>query len=187
MTQTNQHEEESIVLLRDVNGITVPDGEHTTFTKGQIVTLYQSRGNSFTIFSDAGQMARIDGTDADALGKETPVNDSITSATDAESVENNAWEAMRQVFDPEIPVNVVELGLIYFCKVDPISNGQHKVDIAMTLTAPGCGMGPVIQHDVERVVSELSGVDEVNVEVVFDPPWSQDMMSEVAKLELGML
>lgn len=187
MSMTNQHEQESIVLKRDVNGITVPDGLHTTFAEGEMVTLYQSRGNSFTIFSANGQMARIDGCDADALGKPVPENSRISTETDSESVEKNAWEAMRDVFDPEIPVNIVELGLVYYCVVEPLDEGEHRVKIAMTLTAPGCGMGPVIQYDVERVVSALPGVKEVNVEVVFDPPWSQDMMSEVAKLELGML
>jgi probable FeS assembly SUF system protein SufT len=94
---------------------------------------------------------------------------------------------MRTVFDPEIPVNIVELGLIYYCRVTPTIADQNRVDITMTLTAAGCGMGPVLQQDVQRVVSELPHVEEVHVEVVFDPPWSQDMISEVAKLELGML
>ncbi len=181
-----RHTDESVVLKRDVNGITIPDGSHITLSKDQIVTIYQSLGNNFTVFSDTGLMVRIAGADADALGREAGRNSRISSATDPESVENNAWEVMRSVFDPEIPVNIVELGLVYYCRVIPI-DGKNRVDVAMTLTAPGCGMGPVIQHDVERLIAELPGVDAVNVEVVFDPPWSQDMMSEVAKLELGML
>lgn len=183
----HRHTEESVVLKRDVSGITVPDGIRITLQKDQIVTIYQSLGNNYTIFSDTGRMVRIAGADADALGKESGSNTRISSATDAESVESNAWEVMRTVFDPEIPVNIVELGLVYYCRATPTGDGKNHVDVAMTLTAPGCGMGPVIQHDVERLISELPGVETVNVEIVLDPPWSQDMMSEVAKLELGML
>ncbi|MGH8553639.1 MAG: putative Fe-S cluster assembly protein SufT [Methylococcales bacterium] len=181
------HEVESVVLKRDVNGLTIPDGSPVALNKDQIVTIHQSLGNNYTIFSDTGRMIRIAGADADALGKEALQGSAVTSDTDPESVENNAWEVMRTVFDPEIPVNIVELGLVYYCRVSPTVSGKNRVDVAMTLTAPGCGMGPVIQHDVERLISELPGVEIVNVEVVFDPPWSQDMMSEVAKLELGML
>lgn len=182
-----QHNEESVVLIRDVNGITIPDGAHITLEKGQIVTIYQSLGSNYTVFSEAGRMLRIAGFDADALGKEATQTTTISSDTDAKTVEANAWEVMRTVFDPEIPVNIVELGLVYYCRVTPIDAGKNRVEVAMTLTAPGCGMGPVIQQDVERLIQELPGVERVNVEVVFDPPWSQDMMSEVAKLELGML
>jgi probable FeS assembly SUF system protein SufT len=183
----SRHTEENVVLKRDVNGITIPDGSHVVLNKDQMVTIYQSLGNNFTVFSDTGLMVRIAGLDADALGKESGQNTRLSSETDPESVENNAWEVMRTVFDPEIPVNIVDLGLVYYCRVSPIETGKNRVDVAMTLTAPGCGMGPVIQHDVERLISELPGVETVNVEVVFDPPWSQDMMSEIAKLELGML
>lgn len=181
------HEEESVVLKREVNGVTIPDGTHTILDKDQMVTIHQSLGNNYTVFSDSGLMVRISGADADALGKEPVQNFAPSTDTDPESVENSAWEVMRTVFDPEIPVNIVELGLVYYCRVTQTSPGNNRVEVAMTLTAPGCGMGPVIQHDVERLVSELPGVDQVDVEVVFDPPWSQDMMSEVAKLELGML
>ncbi len=181
------HEVESVVLKRDVNGLTIPDGSPFVLNKDQIVTIHQSLGNNYTVFSDTGRMIRIAGADADALGKEALQGAAVTCDTDPESVENNAWEVMRTVFDPEIPVNIVELGLVYYCRVSPAGPGKNRVDVAMTLTAPGCGMGPVIQHDVERLISELPGVEKVNVEVVFDPPWSQDRMSEVAKLELGML
>lgn len=181
------HEVESAVLQRDVNAVTIPDGEHMALTQGQIVTIHQSLGNNFTVVAESGHMARIDGTDADALGKDVPKSATIVEGTDPESIENNAWEVMRTVYDPEIPVNIVDLGLVYYCKVTPIGEQQNNVEITMTLTAPGCGMGPIIQGDVERLVKDLPGVQSVNVEVVLDPPWSQDMMSEVAKLELGML
>ncbi|MGR9107878.1 MAG: putative Fe-S cluster assembly protein SufT [Gammaproteobacteria bacterium] len=184
---TNRHTEESVVLKRDVNAITIPDGRHITLDQGAMLTIYQSLGSNFTVFTDSGLMLRIAGLDADALGKESNRTMAVSSDTDPESVENNAWEVMRTVFDPEIPVNIVELGLVYYCRVTPLESGNNQVDVAMTLTAPGCGMGPVIQHDVERLIGELPGVETVNVEVVFDPPWSRDMMSEVAKLELGML
>ena len=181
------HDVESVVLKRNVNGITIPDGSPVTLNKDQIVTIHQALGNNFTVFSDNGLMVRISGADSDALGKENARNTPNLSDTNPESVENHAWEVMKTIFDPEIPVNIVDLGLVYYCRVTPSGNGKNRVDVAMTLTAPGCGMGPIIQSDVERQLAELPSVETVNVEVVFDPPWSQDMMSEVAKLELGML
>ncbi|MGH8475481.1 MAG: putative Fe-S cluster assembly protein SufT [Methylococcales bacterium] len=181
------HPVESVVLKRNVNGLTIPDGMPIVLNQDEIVTIHQSLGNNFTVFSDTGRMIRIAGADADALGREPLSGTAVRSDTDPESVEQNCWEVMRTVFDPEIPVNIVELGLVYYCRVKPASPGKNQVEVAMTLTAPGCGMGPVIQHDVERLISELPGVETAEVEVVFDPPWSQDMMSEVAKLELGML
>jgi probable FeS assembly SUF system protein SufT len=131
-------------------------------------------------------MVRIAGVDADALGKEQHQLHSLISATDAEAVEKNCWEVLRTVFDPEIPVNIVDLGLVYQCTVSPTEDGMNDVHIRMTLTAPGCGMGPVIQSDAEKGIRALSGVRNVNVEVVLDPPWSRDMMSEVAQLQLGL-
>lgn len=181
------HEVESIVLKRNVTGLTVPDGMAIVLDKDQIVTVHQSLGNTFTVFTESGRMVRLTGDDADALGKDAPASTALRSDTDPETVEQNCWEVMRSVFDPEIPVNIVELGLVYYCRVKATEPGKNHVEVAMTLTAPGCGMGPVIQHDVERLISELPGVESVEVEVVFDPPWSHDMMSEVAKLELGML
>jgi len=177
---------ESIVLQRDVSVVQIPDGTQSNLPKGHIVTLFQSLGGNYTVTTEYGHMVRIDGEDADALGKEPPFLSHLETGDEAEAVEKNAWEVMKTVFDPEIPVNIVDLGLVYLCRVTPLPEGGNAVNIIMTLTAPGCGMGPVLQHDVEAGVKGLPGVARVNVEVVFDPPWSRDMMSEVAKLELGM-
>lgn len=180
-------ESESIALKREVNVIRIPDGIPGLLPEGEIVTLHQSLGGTFTVTTEKGYMVRIDGADGDALGKEPQKIESIGTGTDRESVERNAWEMMRSVFDPEIPVNIVDLGLIYECTVTPVAEDQHSIKVVMTLTAPGCGMGPVIQADVERKIRNLPGVQSVNVEVVFDPPWSQGMMSEVAKVQLGFI
>lgn len=178
---------ESIALLRDVNAIHIPEGTPVALPQGHIVTLFQSLGGNYTVTDERGNMVRIAGEDADALGKEPSHLSRLETGSDSESIEKNAWAMMRTVFDPEIPIDIVELGLVYLCKVTPHPDGGHQVDITMTLTAPGCGMGPVIQQDVERGIKNLPGVTAVNIEVVFDPPWSRDMMSEAAQLQLGML
>lgn len=179
-------EREVVTLTRDVNIVTIPDGHHGTLDQGQVVTIHQSLGSNYTVVTDYGHMVRISGSDADALGKEVHELHTLTSDTDAEAVEKNCWEVMRTVYDPEIPVNIVDLGLVYGCHVTPNAEGGNDVHIRMTLTAPGCGMGPVIQSDVEKSVRGLAGVSSVNVEVVLDPPWSRDMMSEVAQVQLGL-
>lgn len=178
-------ERESVVLARDVNVIMIPDGNHSTLSKGKEVTIHQSLGDNYTVVTEHGHMVRISGIDADALGKETHTLQTLVSETDLIAVEKNCWEVMKTVYDPEIPVNIVDLGLIYLCKVEPAEEG-NSVHIQMTLTAPGCGMGPVIQGDVEKSVRALPGVNSVNVEVVLDPPWSREMMSEVAQVQLGL-
>lgn len=179
-------EREDVVLTRDVNIVTIPDGNVGTLSKGQIVTIHQALGDNYTVVTDHGHMVRIAGADADALGKEPHKLHTLVSATDTEAVEKNCWEVMKTVYDPEIPVNIVDLGLVYGCKVMPSEDGLNDVHVMMTLTAPGCGMGPVIQSDVEKCIRALPGVATVNVEVVLDPPWSRDMMSEVAQLQLGL-
>ena len=131
-------------------------------------------------------MVRIAGVDADALGKELNKLQTLISETSPEAVEKNCWEVMKTVYDPEIPVNIVDLGLVYVCEVTSVGQDENEVHIKMTLTAPGCGMGPVIQGDVEKNVRALPGVVSVNVEVVLDPPWSREMMSEVAQVQLGL-
>ena len=178
---------ESIALRRDVDVVQIPDGTPALLPQGHIVTLFQSLGGNFTVTTESGHMVRVSGEDADALGKEPPSLGHMESGEAAEAVEKNCWEVMKTVFDPEIPVNIVDLGLVYLCQVTPLPEGGNAVQIVMTLTAPGCGMGPILQNDVEQGVKALPGVARANVEVVFDPPWSRDMMSEVAKLELGMI
>jgi len=179
-------EREDVVLTRDVNVVTIPDGNTGTLSKSQTVTIYQALGDNYTVVTEHGHMVRIAGADADALGKEPNQLHTLASETDAAAVEKNCWEVMKTVYDPEIPVNIVDLGLVYECKVTPAAEGLNDVHVKMTLTAPGCGMGPVIQSDVERCIRALPGVSNVNVEVVLDPPWSREMMSEVAQLQLGL-
>jgi probable FeS assembly SUF system protein SufT len=179
-------ERESFVLTRDVNIVTIPDGTPGTLSKGEQVTLHQSLGNNYTVVTEHGYMVRIDGADADVLGKEQHRLQTLVSETSPEAVEKNCWEVMKTVYDPEIPVNIVDLGLVYYCSVKPVNELENAVHIMMTLTAPGCGMGPVIQGDVEKCVRSLPGVASVDVEVVLDPPWSREMMSEVAQLQLGL-
>ncbi|QWF72274.1 putative Fe-S cluster assembly protein SufT [Methylomonas paludis] len=177
---------EVIVLSRDVNIVTIPDGHQGTLQKGQEVTIHQALGSNYTVITDYGHMVRIAGVDADALGKEAHENEALLDDTDSAAVEKNCWEVMKTVYDPEIPVNIVELGLVYQCEATPRADGGNDVHIQMTLTAPGCGMGPVIQGDVEKSIRALPGVRSVNVEVVLDPPWSREMMSEVAQIQLGL-
>ena len=179
-------EREVVTLSRDVNMVTIPDGYPGTLNKGQEVTIHQSLGSNYTVITDYGHMVRISGNDADALGKEAHELHTLVSETDVQAVEKNCWEVMKTVYDPEIPVNIVDLGLVYGCDITPNANGGNDVQIRMTLTAPGCGMGPVIQSDVEKSIRALPGVSSVNVEVVLDPPWSREMMSEVAQVQLGL-
>ncbi len=179
-------EREVITLTRDVDIITIPDGAVGLLRQGGQVTLHQALGDSFTVITDYGHMVRIAGSDADALGKEPRTLHTLVTETDAGAIERNCWEVMKTVYDPEIPVNIVDLGLVYECWVEPVADTLHDVRVQMTLTAPGCGMGPVIQGDVERGIKALPGVRAVMVDLVLDPPWSRDRMSEVAKLQLGL-
>ena len=179
---------EPITLNRDVSAIVIPAGVQVNLRKGDVVTIMQSLGGSYTVSSERGGiMARISAIDADSLGKEAEVIHAYETGTDPESVRKASWEFMRTVYDPEIPVNVVDLGLIYDCQVKAIHDGLNHVHVTMTLTAPGCGMGPVIQADIESGIKRMDCVETVDVEVVLDPPWRQDMMTEAAQLQLGML
>jgi len=177
---------EVVFLSRDVNIVTIPDGNHGTLNKGKEVTIHQALGSNYTVITQYGHMVRIAGSDADALGKEAHQLHTLVEETDSQAVEKNCWEVMKTVYDPEIPVNIVDLGLVYLCKATANPEGGNDVHIQMTLTAPGCGMGPVIQGDVEKSIRTLPGVHSVNVEVVLDPPWSREMMSEVAQVQLGL-
>lgn len=175
-------EKEIIILNRDTFAMLVPSGARVMLHEGTEVTITQALGNSFTV-SVYGNLARIDGKDADALGKE--VYNPLSDLPEGSSIEDMVWAQLHSVYDPEIPVNIVDLGLVYKCMVEGQPN-QYLVKIEMTLTAPGCGMGPVIVEDVKQKVNAVPGVIESQVELVFDPPWDQSMMSDVAKLELGI-
>ena len=165
----------------------IPVGERVTLQKGQEASITQTLGGSYTVIVN-GNMFRIEGKDADALGLEVAAKPASTGAPiTQEQLEKEIWNQLRSCYDPEIPVNVVDLGLIYDCHITPLPGGSHRVDVKMTLTAPGCGMGPMLAQDVQNKVLSLEGVDDVAVELVWDPPWNQGMMTEQAKLQLGLL
>jgi len=176
---------EETILRRDVPAIQIPDGNVVMLQGDTQVIITQQLGNSFTIMSDFGALYRIEAEHADALGKEAA--ESQAESAGDQSLEEQVWGVMRQCYDPEIPVNIVDLGLVYNCELAETEPGKTRVDIKMTLTAPGCGMGPVLAQDVKRGVEALDGVVEAEVEVVFDPAWNQNMMSEAAKLQLGFM
>lgn len=178
-------EEESVTLTRDVIGALVPSGQRVELPEGTDARITQALGGSFTVVIQ-GHMFRIEGSDADALGKERPELPEIPENAGLEDVEAAVREQLKTVYDPEIPMDIVELGLIYRCDVLAAeSEGRYQVDIDMTLTAPGCGMGDYLVNDVRSKVAALPVVDSVEVNLVFDPPWRKDMMSETAQLALG--
>jgi probable FeS assembly SUF system protein SufT len=175
------------VLTRDVEASVIPAGVKVTLQKGETAYVTQSLGGSYTVIVN-GNMFRIEGRDADALGYEVaakPVSTGQPVAADA--LEKEIWNQLRSCYDPEIPVNVVDLGLIYDCHLTPLGANSFKADVKMTLTAPGCGMGPVLAQDVQTKLLSLEGVDDVNVELVWEPQWNQGMMTEAAKLQLGLM
>lgn len=174
-------EQKMVVTQRDCPARRVPSGEASAIPSGQFVTINQSLGGNYTV-TYQGNMLRIDGTDADAIGQEPEVLD-FPDAIDDVIHEEQVWSALKTVFDPEIPIDLVELGLIYDVA---IVQEKKTVNIKMTLTAPGCGMGPVLVGDVEYRTAKVPNVETVNVELVFDPPWSREMMSEEAQLEAGL-
>jgi len=175
---------EPIELKRDCPAIMIPAGTPTILQAGTEVTITQSLGGTYTVVAD-GIMARISGKDADALGID-PEEEKSEEYKGGPVDEKMIWDQMKNCYDPEIPVNIVDLGLIYDCKVTPVEGG-NRVDIKMTLTAPGCGMGPAIAGDVDQRVRGVPGVTDVNVEVVWDPIWNQSMMSDAARLQLGLM
>jgi probable FeS assembly SUF system protein SufT len=176
-------------LTRDVEAAIVPVGTKVTLMKGEQAYITQSLGGSFTVIVN-GNMYRIDARDADALGLPVPQTaqlPSVSGPVTREELEKQVWEALKTCYDPEIPVNIVDLGLIYDCQLTPVGEHRYRADVKMTLTAPGCGMGPVLAQDVQNKLLSLEPIDEANVELVWDPPWNQHMMSEAAKLQLGLL
>jgi probable FeS assembly SUF system protein SufT len=172
-----------ITLSREIEATQIPMGWRLKLPAGSTVRITQSLGGSYTVTTDTGYMVRIDAQDADALGI-TPSEQPAAAATPGEFNEQAVWEQMKQVYDPEIPVNIVDLGLIYSCDIKDVEGGK-RIEVKMSMTAPGCGMGNVLKADVEGKLSRLPTVKEVQVEVVFDPPWNPGRMSEAAKLQLG--
>ena len=176
---------EELPLPRDVEAIVIPQGHRTHLPKGTRVRVLQTLGDSATVSADFGGLFRIGPESFDALGLEAPA--AADPGTEASRpLEDRVWDVLRSCYDPEIPVNIVELGLVYDCRVaEPRADGRRDVAIKMTLTAPGCGMGDVLAQDIEGKLARLPEVGEAKVEVVFDPPWNQNMMSEGARLQLG--
>jgi probable FeS assembly SUF system protein SufT len=177
-----------VTLTRDVDAAVVPVGTKVTLMKGEQAYITQSLGGSYTVVVN-GNMFRIADKDADALGMEVVAKPAtqFSGPVTQEALEKQVWESLKTCYDPEIPVNVVDLGLIYDCHLTPIGANSYKAEVKMTLTAPGCGMGPVLAQDVQNKLISLEPIDEANVELVWDPPWNQGMMTEAAKLQLGLM
>jgi probable FeS assembly SUF system protein SufT len=180
---------EEVEISRDVEVVMIPQGVTSTLKAGTPAVITQALGDSYTLqVPTFGGLYRLSGKDADAIGKAPARADGEAGADlDAPVTQDIVYSQLRHVYDPEIPVNIVELGLVYDLKIEPLATGGSRVEVKMTLTAPGCGMGEVIAHDAKSRIQSLPGVKEADVQVVFEPPWNQQMMSEAAKLELGML
>ena len=182
------YENTEFTLNRDCEAIQIPSGQKTTIPAGTQGVITQSLGGSYTIATYQG-LARVAENDLEALGLEKPQpQQTQTSArTDGEVSEEDVWNQLRQCYDPEIPVNIVDLGLVYDCRLNKKEDGGTRVEVKMTLTAPGCGMGPAIAHDAQSKILSIDGIDEADVQLVWDPPWNQNMISEAGRMKLGMI
>lgn len=176
---------EPVKFERDCSVVMVPQGEQVTLPAGSVGYITQALGGSFTVFVE-GNLFRVAGNDADAIGKEPPEPLELPEGATDHDVEVMAWQQMRTCFDPEIPFNIVDLGLVYSCEIEPQADGRRRIAVKMTLTAPGCGMGDILVQDVRDKLERIPTVAEADVELVFDPPWNQSMMSDAARLETGM-
>jgi probable FeS assembly SUF system protein SufT len=177
---------EPVRFERDCAAVLVPQGDAVTLPAGTVGYITQALGGSYTVFVD-GNLFRIAGQDADAIGKEPSEPLELPAGASDDDVEKLVWRQLRTCFDPEIPINVVDLGLVYEAAVSHRDDGARPVAVKMTLTAPGCGMGEILVDDVRSKLEMIPTIAEADVELVFDPPWSQNMMSEAARLETGML
>jgi probable FeS assembly SUF system protein SufT len=177
---------EARTLSRAVEAAAIPYGDKVPLEAGTTVFVTQALGGSYTVMTERGYMVRIEGQDADAIGEAVVAPPSAAEAA-GRPVQELAWEQLATCYDPEIPVNIVDLGLVYKCEATPLPEGGEKVTVHFTLTAPGCGMGDYLKQDVERKIATLPGVRETDVQVVFEPAWEQSMMSDAARLQLGLL
>jgi probable FeS assembly SUF system protein SufT len=177
---------EPVIFERECDAVLIPVGEKLTLPEGTSGFITQALGGSFTVYVE-GNLFRIAGTDADAVGKEPIRPPEIPENASDDDIESVVWKQMSTCFDPEIPINIVELGLIYECNVETRPDGHREITVKMTLTAPGCGMGPVLMEDVREKLEIIPTVAQANVELVFDPPWNTSMMSEAARLEAGLM
>ena len=175
---------EAVTLNRDCEGIQLSSSRKVTLAAGSRVTVTQSSPESITVKTEPGELVWVAASDADALNGN---GQSAPAGAAREAIEKQVWDQLRTCYDPEIPLNIVDLGLIYSCQVAPVPEGGHRVDVTMTLTAPGCGMSEYLKMEVQAKISTVPGVKAANVEVVFDPPWSDALLSDAAKLKLGLL
>jgi probable FeS assembly SUF system protein SufT len=180
------YENEPIVVQRPVNAVAIPAGVEVNLKLGSVGYITQALGGSFTVYID-GNLFRIAGKDADAIGKTAAQAPDVPPGASDDEFKNIVWKQLKTCFDPEIPVNIVDLGLVYECDVRKNDDASHTVDIKMTLTAPGCGMGEILVQDVRDKVEIVPTVAKANVELVFDPPWNHTMMSDEARLQTGMM
>jgi probable FeS assembly SUF system protein SufT len=181
-----RHENEPFIIGRPVEVVMVPSGQTVTLQSGVAGFITQALGGSFTLYVE-GNLYRLPGSQADAIGKEVVHAPELPPNATEEHVRELAWEQMRTCYDPEIPVNIVDLGLVYECEVTANAEGARDIRVSMTLTAPGCGMGEVLIADVREKLEAIPTVQKADVSLVFDPPWSQSMMSDAAKLQTGMM
>ena len=175
-----------IELTRDCTATTVPRGERVALTAGGLVEIVQRLGGSITVRTEMGSLLRIDGADADALGLEALADATATTESGPFDI-RHVTDALQGIYDPEIPVSIVELGLVYRTEEVMLDDGRRRIEIDMTMTAPGCGMGDVLTADAKRAAEAVPGVDEAEVQMVFSPPWGAHMMSDAVKLQLGLL
>lgn len=176
---------EPVSLERDCDAVLIPAGEKVTLPAGTSGFITQALGGSFTLYVE-GNLFRIAGTDADAIGLEPLTAPEVAEDASDADFESVVWDQMRTCYDPEIPINIVDLGLVYRCEIERTGSGGRHVHVAMTLTAPGCGMGPVLMEDVREKLEIIPTVEQADIELVFDPPWNQSMMSDEARLQTGL-
>ena len=180
------HTNEPFTIERDVTAVIIPVGEPVTLRTGTSGFITQALGGSFTVYVE-GNLFRIAGADADALGKEPVPPPAIPDNATNEDIEAVIWAQLKTCYDPEIPVNIVDLGLIYRCDIESRPDGQRSVNVDMTLTAPGCGMGEILVQDAQEKIAVIPTIADVRVDLVFDPPWNQSMMSDEARLQTGLM
>ena len=188
-TIPKMHENTEFSLSREVEAIEIPSGRKLTLEKGTQGVITQTLGGSYTVATPYG-LSRVAEKDLDALGLEKPkaeVKEKAAAKTNGAVSEDDVWNQLKQCFDPEIPVNIVDLGLVYDCRLIKKDDGGTRIEVKMTLTAPGCGMGPAIAHDAQSKILSIDGVDEADVQLVWDPPWNQNMISEAGRMKLGMV
>jgi probable FeS assembly SUF system protein SufT len=177
--------QKEVTTTREIEAREIPSGTKLMIPEGTPLAITQSLGGSYTVMTPYGSMVRIDGKDADAIGEEAAASQEEAAA--GKTTEELAWDQLRTCYDPEIPVNIVDLGLVYQCGATPLPEGGNRIEVRFTLTAPGCGMGDVLREDIKGKLLSLPDVKEADVQVLFDPPWNMSMMSEAAKLQLGLM